>query len=155
MEHTTTLFERLGDVLRLKAPPQAMERPASARRPERVHRRDRSRGLGVWWTFGIGLVLASAVIVAIVQNSQPVELQFLAWQLNVSLIVVVLTTALIAIALDEVGGLIWRRRRRSTLDRMKKLELLQAGRPPADEAPPASESPLLPAALGARASGRP
>jgi hypothetical protein len=37
----------------------------------------------------------------------------------------VLTTALIAVFLDEVGGLIWRRRRRSMLGRRGELEQLR------------------------------
>jgi uncharacterized integral membrane protein len=154
MEHATRLIERLGDVFRLKASPHAAARPASTPRPEPVDRRDRSRGLGLWWTFGAGFVLAAAVIVAIVQNSHRVGLHFLVWQVNVSLIVVVLTTALIAIALDEIGGLIWRRRRRSRLDRRSELESLRAPRRPADEPPLPPESSSLPAALGAHGSDR-
>ena len=153
MEHTTRLIERLGDVVRPKASLQAASRPAATPRPEPVVRRDRSHGLGLWWTFGAGFVLAAAVIVAIVQNSHRVGLHFLAWQVNVSLIVVVLTTALIAIALDEIGGLIWRRRRRSRLDRRSELESLRAPRLPADEPLP-PESSSLPAALGAHGSDR-
>jgi hypothetical protein len=47
------------------------------------------------------------------------------WQSNVSLIVVVLTTALAAILLDQVGGLIWRRRRRTRLGRRDELTQLR------------------------------
>jgi uncharacterized integral membrane protein len=88
-------------------------------------RKARGYGLGLWWTFAAGLVLASATVVAIFQNSHHVRLHYLVWHLNVSLIVVVLTTALIAVFLDEVGGLIWRRRRRSMLGRRGELEQLR------------------------------
>jgi uncharacterized integral membrane protein len=152
MEHASRLIERLGDVFRLKASPRAAARPASTPRPEPVDGRDRSHGLGLWWTFGAGFVLAAAVLVAIVQNSHRVGLHFLAWHVNVSLIVVVLTTALTAVALDEIGGLIWRRRRRSRLDRRRELQVLQARQAPTDDAPLAPEPPSVPAALGARGS---
>ncbi len=100
-----------------------------------IHRskaRSRGNGLGLWWTFAAGLVVASATVVAIFQNSRRVRLHYLAWHVNVSLIVVVLTTALIALFLDEVGGLIWRRRRRSMLGRRSELEQLRAQQLPED-----------------------
>src|SRR5205823_4585882 len=84
------------------------------------------RGLGLWWTFSAGLIVAAAAIVAIVQNSGQVRLHFLVWHASVSLIVVVLTTALSTVFLAEVGGLIWRRRRRSRLGRRSELETLRA-----------------------------
>jgi uncharacterized integral membrane protein len=82
--------------------------------------------LGFWWTFVAALLVFGALIVGIVQNGAHVRLHFLAWNLGVSLIVVVLTTALIAVFLDEVGGLIWRRRRRERLGRRGELEQLRA-----------------------------
>ena len=100
-----------------------------------VHRskgKSHGHGLGLWWTFAAGLVFASATVVAIFQNSQHVRLHYLAWHINVSLIVVVLTTALIALFLDEVGGLIWRRRRRSMLGRRTELEQLRTQQLPED-----------------------
>jgi uncharacterized integral membrane protein len=92
----------------------------------------RGHGLGLWWTFAAGLIFASAIVIAIFQNSHDVRLHYLAWHLNVSLIVVVLTTALIAFFLDEVGGLIWRRRRRSMLGRRHELEQLRTQQLPED-----------------------
>ena len=94
-----------------------------------------SHGLGFWWTFAVALVVFAALIVAIFQNSHHVRLHYLAWHVNVSLIVVILTTALIAVFLDEAGGLIWRRRRRARLGRHTELERLRtAQHPPEDEA---------------------
>src|SRR5471030_1727384 len=92
----------------------------------------RGHGLGLWWTFAAGLVFASAIVIAIFQNSKHVRLHYLAWHINVSLIVVVLTTALIALFLDEVGGLIWRRRRRAMLGRRIELEQLRTQQLPED-----------------------
>ena len=51
-------------------------------------------------TFAAALILTGAVIVAIAQNSRMVRVHYIVWQSNVSLIVVVLTTALVAILLD-------------------------------------------------------
>ncbi len=98
-----------------------------------------SHGLGFWWTFAVALVVFGAMIIAIVQNGRHVRLHFLVWQTNVSLIVVVLTTALIAVFLDEVGGLIWRRRRRSMLGRRSEFEQLRTQQHPPEEAPSVSE----------------
>jgi uncharacterized integral membrane protein len=134
MEHVSRLVERLGEGLRPKAAQQPVEQPASTPRAGSVHVPARSHGLGLWWTFGAGLVLAGAVVVAIVQNGHRVRLDFLVWHANVSLIVVVLTTALIAVFVDEVGGLVWRRRRRSRLGRQNELEQLRAREQRAGEA---------------------
>jgi uncharacterized integral membrane protein len=103
----------------------------------RSHGKRRGNGLGLWWTFALGLILGGALIVAIVQNSHHVKLHYLVWHLNVSLIVVVLTTALIAFSLDEVGGLIWRRRRRLLLDRRNELKQLRTDTEPQPEDTPA------------------
>lgn len=105
----------------------------------------RSRGLGVWWTFAVALVAAAAVIIAVAGNGRHVRITYLAWHANVSLIVVILTTALVAILLDEVGGLLWRRRRRAKLDRRDELGELRDRR--TEQAlMPADEPPLLPQA---------
>ena len=101
--------------------------------------RARSHGLGFWWTFAAALVVFAAMIVAIVQNGRHVRLHYLAWHVNVSLIVVILTTALIAVFLDEVGGRIWRRRRRARLGRHHELAQLRTEQHRPDEAPIAPE----------------
>jgi uncharacterized integral membrane protein len=115
MTDFTRPIERLGVAPRITTvPPQAS-----------AEGRGRQSGLGLWWTFIAALVLGGAIIVAIFQNSRHVSLHYLAWHANVSLIVVVLTTALLAVFLDEVGGLIWRRRRRSRLGRRSELRTEQ------------------------------
>jgi uncharacterized integral membrane protein len=100
-----------------------------------------AHGLGFWWTFAAALVVFAALIVAILQNSRHVRLHYLAWHVNVSLIVVILTTALVAVFLDEVGGLIWRRRRRARLSRRSELEQLRTQQQPAEEVTSAPEEP--------------
>jgi uncharacterized integral membrane protein len=103
-------------------------------------RKGRSRGVGVWWTFAGALVLLAALIVAVAQNSQRVRLHYLAWDARVSLIVVVLTTALAAVLIDEVGGLIWRRRRRAKNGDRSELEHLRASDEQQHEVPVARGS---------------
>jgi len=104
------------------------------------------RGLGYWWTFAVALIAFAALIVAIVQNSHHVRLHYLAWHANVSLIVVILTTALVAVFLDEVGGLIWRGRRRARVGRRDELQRLRVAHdPPADAADePAPDAEEIP-----------
>jgi len=65
------------------------------------------------------------VIVAIAQNSHAVRVHYIVWHASVSLVVVVLATALAAILLDEAGGLIWRRRRRARVARRDELTELR------------------------------
>ncbi len=141
MEHVSRLVERLGERFRPNTPQQQVERTASTPQLGLAPERTGSHGLGLWWTFGAGLVVAGAVIVAIVQNGHRVRLDYLVWHANVSLIVVVLTTALIAVLVDEVGGLVWRRRRRSRLGRRKELEQLRAEKAAVAEAAIAVEAP--------------
>jgi uncharacterized integral membrane protein len=98
--------------------------PAAGRR---VH------GLGLWWTITAALVAAGAVIVAIVQNGRHVRVHYLAWHIDVSLIVVVLATALAAILLDQAGGLVWRHRQRARLSRRSEFEQLRTHNQRPDE----------------------
>ncbi len=118
------------------------------------HEKAGASGLGLWWTFAAALVAAGAIIVAIVQNGRSVRVHYLAWHVDVSLIVVVLTTALAAILLDQAGGLIWRRRRRSRLDRRSELARLQARQPISDETRGPAEQPS-PSAEVAEAGAHP
>ena len=107
---------------------------------DRVGReRKSSHGLGFWWTFAAALVVFAALIVAIVQNSRHVRLHYLAWHVSVSLIVVILTTALIAVFLDEAGGLIWRSRRRARLGRRSELVQLRTQQQPPEDTPSVPE----------------
>ncbi len=100
-----------------------------------------ARGLGLWWTFAAALVVAAALIIAIAQNGAQVRVHYVVWQASVPLIVIVLTTALVALLLDEAGGLIWRSRRRAKLGRRNELaELRTTQRPPEPAAPPLGSS---------------
>lgn len=67
---------------------------------------------GVSITMAIGIVLLVLFAVFAVQNTQTIEVEFLAWTFQVSTITMLLITAAIFIVLDEIAGFIWRRRRR-------------------------------------------
>lgn len=88
------------------------------------------------------LVIGGALILAIAQNSHAVSVHYAVWHTRVSLVVVVLTTALVSILLDEAGGLIWRRRRRSRLGRRDELAELRV-RHELPESAQAADAPLL------------
>jgi uncharacterized integral membrane protein len=142
MKHLTKSIQRLGRTERADNAVRTEPRPpdAASALPANgtslaARTKGGSHGLGLWWTFTAALVLAAAIIVAIVQNGHHVRLHYLVWDVNVSLIVVVLTTALIAVFLDEVGGLIWRRRRRARLRRRSELEQLRMALQRPEEAP--------------------
>jgi uncharacterized integral membrane protein len=105
-----------------------------------------ARGLGLWWTFAAALVVAAALIIAIAQNGAQVRVHYVVWQARVPLIVIVLTTALVALLLDEAGGLIWRSRRRAKLARRNELAQLRTGQQRPGPAAPPNES--IPQAAG-------
>jgi len=73
-------------------------------------------GSGWFWSLIIGVVLAVAIVVFVLQNSDPVTVEFLGWQGSVSLAGLLLVVALAAIVLDELFGAFYRRRRRRRLN---------------------------------------
>jgi uncharacterized integral membrane protein len=62
----------------------------------------------------IGALLALVLLVA--QNGQQTRLHFLWFDAEMSQAALVLASAAVGILLDEAVGLVWRRRRRRTLD---------------------------------------
>jgi uncharacterized integral membrane protein len=87
------------------------------------------RGTGFY--VGLGAILLFAVILLIlaVQNTQNVTIDFLGWNFTIPLFGVAIGAALIAIVIDELVGLVWRRRRRSLLAERAELESLRAAEP--------------------------
>lgn len=80
--------------------------PATTPEPEQPAR----RGLSI--TLAIGIVLLVLFAIFAVQNTEKVEVEFLAWTFQTSRITMLLATAAIFIVLDEIAGYLWRRRRR-------------------------------------------
>ena len=73
-------------------------------------------GTGWFWSLILGVVLALAIVVFVLQNSDPVTVEFLGWQGDVSLAGLLLVVALAAIVLDELFGAFYRHRRRRRLN---------------------------------------
>jgi uncharacterized integral membrane protein len=87
--------------------------------PERVF-----VGTGLFWGLIFGVILALAVIILAAQNTDTVTISFLAWEFSTPLIVLILGALLIGVIVDELLGLVYRKRRRRTLrerDELKRL----------------------------------
>ena len=67
---------------------------------------------GVSISVAVGLVLLVLFAIFAVQNTEAVEVEFLAWTFQTSRITMLLVTAVLFIVLDEIAGYVWRRRRR-------------------------------------------
>jgi uncharacterized integral membrane protein len=96
-------------------------------------------GTGVYWSLLLGLILAVAILIGIIQNAQSVQLKYLVWNLNTPLIVVLLVTIFATVLLSALVGVSWRHRRRRQLTEREELRGLR-GRP-SDPAPATSETP--------------
>lgn len=73
------------------------------------------RGTGFYFGVVVVLVALVAIVVLAAQNTQPVTVEFLQYELRYPLIAVLLATIGGTIVVDELVGFIWRRRRRSVL----------------------------------------
>jgi uncharacterized integral membrane protein len=98
-------------------------------------------GTGLYWSLLLGLILATVILIGIVQNSQSVQVQYLVWHLNTPLIVVLLVTIVASVLLSALVGVAWRHRRRRQLADQEELRGLR-GRV-ARPASATSETPTL------------
>ncbi|MBU1225729.1 MAG: DUF1049 domain-containing protein [Actinobacteria bacterium] len=85
-------------------------------------------GTGVFWGLVIAVLLAAAVIILAAQNTQQVTVEFLSFEIDTSLIVVLLAALLVGVVLDEIVGWVYRARRRRTLTDREELKHLRADR---------------------------
>jgi uncharacterized integral membrane protein len=93
--------------------------------PEVPPRRERDyRGTGIVPAVVVGLLLALALVFFIAQNSDPIQLEWLWLDFELSPAALVLGALVIAVAADEVFGLLWRRRRRHRLVERDRLAAL-------------------------------
>ncbi len=88
---------------------------------------------GVPWGLALALILAVAIIVFAVQNTQVVELRFLVWQTTAPLVVIIAVAVVASIVFDEVLGWALRRRRRRRLAEKEELRRLRELRKEQDE----------------------
>lgn len=87
------------------------------------------RGTGFYVGLGAILLFAVVLLILAVQNTQNVTVEFLGWDFTMPLFGVAIGAALIAIVIDELVGLVWRRRRRALLAEHAELETLRAAEP--------------------------
>ena len=74
------------------------------------------------WSLALFLLIGLAFVVFALQNRDDVDLTFLRWDFTVSLPLLLVVTALIAVIADEIIGLIRRRRRRTRLAEREELK---------------------------------
>lgn len=98
-------------------------------------------GTGMYWSLLLGLILAIAILIGIIQNAQSVQLKYLVWDLSTPLIVVLLVTIFASVLLTALVGVAWRHRRRRQLTDREELRGLR-GRI-SDPASAKSETPTL------------
>ena len=84
------------------------------------------RGTGFYLGLVAILVFALALLILAVQNTQEVDVDFLGFVITVPLFAVAIGAAIVAVVLEELIGLVWRRRRRTRLEERAELDLLRA-----------------------------
>jgi uncharacterized integral membrane protein len=88
--------------------------------PERVF-----VGTGLFWGLIVGVLLAVAVVILAAQNTGRTTISFLGWDFSTPLIVLILGALLVGVVVDEIFGLVYRKRRRRTLSDRDELERLR------------------------------
>jgi uncharacterized integral membrane protein len=107
------------------SPEERFEQPDPVPIPEPQQHRVFA-GTGISWAFIFGVLLTVAVIVLAVQNTDPVPVTLYFWETTAPLIIVMLVAALAAILIDEMIGMIIRRRKRKILADREELKHLRA-----------------------------
>ena len=82
-------------------------------------------GTGMFWGLIVGVILAVAVVILAAQNTGTSTTSFLGWDFSTPLVVLILGSLLTGIVLDELFGLVYRKRRRRTLSDRDELQRLR------------------------------
>ena len=82
-------------------------------------------GTGLFWGLIVGMVLALAVVILAAQNTDRITVSFLGWDFSTPLIVLVLGALLVGVVVDELFGLVYRKRRRRSLRERDELRRLR------------------------------
>lgn len=91
------------------------------------------RGTGFYLGLVAILVFALALLVLAAQNTQEVDVDVFGFVFTVPLFAVAIGAAILAVVLDELIGLVWRRQRRIHLEERAELDRLRAEALPAEE----------------------
>lgn len=81
--------------------------------------------LEIPWRLVAALVIVALIVVFAVQNTQDVELRFLAWSWQLPLVIVILVAVVVSILLDQILSGIVRRRRRRHRHELEELRRLR------------------------------
>ena len=106
----------------------------------RGHAQPRYEGTGIIPAVVAGLVLATAAVIFVAQNTHTIALHFLWVDFRTSPAVLVLATALLAVAASVIAGAVIRRRRRRLLQERQELEHLRNVVDVTEPPPPANTS---------------
>ena len=101
------------------------KKPEAAPLPEAEQHRVFA-GTGISWAFIFGVLLTVAIIVLAIQNTEAVPVTLYFWETSAPLIIVMVVTGLAAILIDELIGMIIRRRKRKVLAEREELKRLRA-----------------------------
>ncbi len=84
------------------------------------------RGTGFYVSLAIIFLTAVTLLILAVQNTAEVTVEILGLDFELPLFAVILGTALIAVILDELIGVVWRRQQRTRLEEKAELRRLRA-----------------------------
>ena len=110
--------------------PAQQSKPGQEAPPQKPGKQRVFVGTGWFWGLILGLLLAAAFVIFVFQNTQTVEVQWLGFTFTAPLIGLLLATALIAIIIDQVAGVLYRRRRRRVRSEREELERFRGKEPP-------------------------
>lgn len=97
--------------------------PGFEREPDLVQKTDKPKGDSDFsWSLAGFLLIGLGFVVFAVQNARDVDVKFLTFDFTVSLPLLLVVTALIAVIADEIIGLSRRRRRRQRLAEKEELK---------------------------------
>lgn len=88
------------------------------------------KGAGVRWSLLGVLILAVLIVVLALQNPDNVKFAFLTFSITAPLSAIILGTAVVAVALDELAGWIWGIRKRRRLRTKAELKQFKAEQEP-------------------------
>ena len=97
--------------------------PGFEREPDLVQKAEKTKSVSDFsWSLAGFLLIGLGFVVFAVQNAVDVPVEFFTWDFTVSLPLLLVVTALVAVIADEIVGLIRRRRRRRRMAEREELK---------------------------------